>query len=71
MKNILFVLLAVCSVSTFAFGGECNNGACYSQPRKVVTSTRTVVREVIKLPRRVVTGCANGSCYSRTVTRVR
>ena len=71
MKNILFVLFAMITLSTFAFGGECNNCVRLSQPRKVVTSTRTVVRETVKLPRRFVNGCVNGSCYSRTVTKVR
>jgi hypothetical protein len=72
MKNIVMALMLMLGFATVSFAGECANGTCkVVQPRRVVTTTKTVVRETVKLPRRVVTGCTNGTCSSRTVTRVR
>jgi hypothetical protein len=71
MKNIFIALIIVCGICQMSFGGECLNGVC-NLPRKTVTLTKTVVRETVRLPRRVVTGCTNSCrCNSRTVTRTR
>ena len=52
-----------------------NNLRCSTHPDQFVVPasvTKTVVRETVKLPRRVVTGCTNSCrCNSRTVTRTR
>lgn len=71
MKNFIIALMLVVGFSGFSMAGDCVNGSCSVQPRRVVTVTKNVVRETVRLPRRVVTGCTNSSCYSRTVTRVR
>lgn len=70
MKNIIIALVLVCSMISFSHAGECVSGVCV-QPRNVVTVTKNVVRETIRLPRRVISGCNNGSCRSRTVTVIR
>jgi len=71
MKNvILAALFALCSMSV-SFAGQCSNGSCSVQPRKVVTVTKSVVRETVSVPRRVFNRCTGSSCYSRTVTRVK
>lgn len=70
MKNCFLALLFIFSASSLSYAGECNNGYCV-QPRKVVTVTKSVVRETVRLPKRVVSGCVNGVCRSRNVTVVR
>lgn len=70
MKNIIVALVLVCGMINFSHAGECASGVCV-QPRKVVTVTKNVVRETVRLPRRVITGCNNGTCRSRSVTVVR
>jgi hypothetical protein len=71
MKNLIVALMIVFGMASLSFGGDCANGIC-SLPRKTVSVTKTVVRETVKLPRRVVTGCTNSCrCNSRTVTRTR
>jgi len=70
MKNVILGLTLMFTFIGFANGGECVSGYCV-QPRKVVTVTKNVVRETVRLPRRVISGCTNGSCRSRTVTVVR
>lgn len=70
MKNVILALIVCVSSSAFVFAGECCNGVCV-QPRKVVSVTKTVVRETVRLPRRVFNSCTNGSCRSRSVTVVR
>lgn len=70
MKNVLVAAVLVFGLVGVSYAGECNSGVCV-QPRKVVTVTKTVVRETVRLPRRVVAGCVNGICRNRTVTVVR
>lgn len=70
MKNIIIAAGLLVGLVGISYGGECNNGVCV-QPRRVVTVTKSVVRETVRLPRRVVTGCTNGVCRSRSVTVVR
>lgn len=74
MKNIIaaLVMIVVLLSSGVSFAGECGPAGCLvAAPRKVVTFSKTVVRETVRLPRRVVTGCTNGVCRSRNVTVVR
>lgn len=70
MKNIVIAAGLFISLVGISYAGECNSGACV-QPRKVVSVTKTVVRETVRLPRRVVNSCTNGACRSRSVTVVR
>lgn len=70
MKNIIAALVLVCGMINFTHAGECASGVCV-QPRRVVVVTKNVVKETVRLPRRWVSGCANGSCRSRSVTVVR
>jgi len=70
MKNIIIAASLAFGLFGVSYGGECNNTTC-TQPRKVVTLTKNVVREVVRLPRRVYNGCTNGVCRSRSVTIVR
>lgn len=70
MKNIVIAAVLAFGLVGASYAGQCNDCAC-AQPRKVVSVTRNVVREVVRLPRRVVTGCTNGVCRSRSVTVVR
>lgn len=70
MKNVLIAAVLAFGLVGVSYAGECNSGVCV-QPRKVVSVTKTVVSETVRLPRRVVTGCTNGVCRSRSVTVVR
>lgn len=70
MKNVVFALMLVIGFASLSYAGNCSNGTCTAPPRRVVTVTKNVVRETVRLPRRVLGSCVNGSC-SRTVTRVR
>lgn len=63
----LIVILSFCATTS---AGECTSGSCV-QPRKVVSVTKNVVRETVRLPKRLHNSCANGVCRSRTVTAVR
>lgn len=72
MKNVVFFLVIAFSLSSVSFAGDCQSGNCaVARGRKVVTVTKSVVRETVVLPKRIVSGCANGVCRSRTVTIVR
>lgn len=74
MKNFVIAALLLLTLTSISFAGEsCSNGVCV-QPRKVVSTTRTVVRDAVRLPKRVfgsLNTCTNGSCRSRNVTVVR
>lgn len=70
MKNVVFALMLVIGFASLSYAGNCSNGTCAAPSRRVVTVTKNVVRETVRLPRRVLGSCVNGSC-SRTVTRVR
>jgi hypothetical protein len=72
MKNIVLFLVVALSLSSVSFAGDCQSGNCLIvRGRKAVTVTKSVVRETVILPKRIVSGCANGVCRSRTVTVVR
>ena len=71
MKNYVFTSLVFFGLTGFSFGGDCTNGLCNRASGRVLSSTKSVVREVVRLPRKVVNGCTNGKCSSRSVTRVR
>lgn len=71
MKNYFYVPMLMVALSGFSFAGDCANGFCNRPSGRVLGATKTVVREVVRLPRRVVSGCVNGRCNSRSVTRVR
>lgn len=70
MKNIIAALVLVCGMFNLSSAGECASGFC-AQPRRVVVVTKNVVKETVRLPRRVVSGCTNNTCRSRSVTVVR
>lgn len=71
MKNYIFTSLVFFGLTGFSFGGDCTNGFCNRASGRVLSTTKTVTKEVVRLPRRVVSGCTNGKCSSRSVTRVR
>jgi hypothetical protein len=71
MKNFVLSTLIVLGMTGFSFGGECTNGFCTRPVARVLSSTKTVVKEVVKVPRRIVSGCVNGRCNSHSVTRIR
>lgn len=70
MKNVMIAVALMMGMVTFSYGGECSSGVCV-KPRRVVTVTKNVVKETVRFPRRVVNGCTNGVCRSRSVTVVR
>lgn len=70
MKNIIIAAGLFVGLFSTSHGGECNGNACVV-PRRVVTVTKSVVRETVRLPRRVYNSCSNGFCHSRSVTVVR
>lgn len=70
-KIIMIAALSTVTWAGFSFGGECAGGFCNRPSGRLLSVTKTVTKEVVRLPRRVVTGCANGKCTSRSVTRVR
>ena len=70
MKSALLAIMLVLGFSSFSNASNCSNGTCSAAPRRVVTVTKNVVRETVRLPRRVLGACVNGVC-NRTVNRVR
>ena len=72
MKNIVLFLVVALSMSVVSFAGDCQSGNCtVVRGRKVVIVTKSVVRETVVLPKRIVCGCANGVCRTRNITVVR
>lgn len=71
MKIFISTIVTFIGLAGFSFGGECTNGFCTRSSGRVLSATKTVTREVVRLPRRVVSNCVNNRCYSRHVTRVR
>jgi hypothetical protein len=67
MKTITTAVALFVGLTGFSFGGDCANGFCNRPSGRVLS----VTKEVVRLPRRVVTGCTNGKCTSRSVTRIR
>jgi hypothetical protein len=70
MTKFILSLIVIFSFCTTTSAGECTSGSCV-QPRKVVSVTKNVVRETVRLPKRVYNNCTNGVCRSRNVTVVR
>ena len=67
MKNIIVAcLIFFCVLTGFSFGGDCANGFCKRPSGRVLSTTKSVVKEAVKVPSRVVT-----TLNSRRVTRVR
>ena len=66
MKNYVFASLVFFGLTGFSFGGDCTQGFCNRLSGRVLSSTKSVVREVVRVPGKVVT-----SLNSRRVTRVR
>lgn len=71
MKNFFIAMIAFATMTGFSFGGDCTNGFCNRPSGRVLSATKTVAKEVVRLPRKVVSSCVNGKCYSRTAPRVR
>jgi hypothetical protein len=72
MKNIVLFLVVALSIPALSFAGDCQSGNCaVVRGRKVVIVTKSVVRETVVLPKRIVSGCANGVCRTRNVTVIR
>ena len=71
MRGFVLSLIIVLGMVSCSFAGECSNGQCNLVPRRVVSVTRSVVRETVRLPKRAVNSCTNGVCRSRSVTVVR
>ena len=70
MRNAIVALVMFFSMVSFSFAGDCSNGQCNLQSRKIVTTTKTVVRNTAAPVRRlfVAPSCSNGTCRSRSVT---
>ena len=67
MKNIIVAcLIFFCVLTGFSFGGDCANGFCKRPSGRVLSTTKSVVREVVRMPSKVV-----NNPNSRRVTRVR
>ena len=66
MKNIVLCLVCFYGLTGFSFGGDCTQGFCNRASGRVLSSTKSVVREVVRVPRKVVT-----NLNSNRVTRVR
>lgn len=66
MKTALFASLVFFGLTGFSFGGDCTNGFCNRPSGRVLSTTKSVVKEVVRVPRGVVT-----TLNSRRVTRVR
>lgn len=71
MKYFAIFFVTVVGLSGFSFGGDCTSGFCNRPAGRVLSATKTITKEVVRVPRRVVSGCTNGKCTSRSVTRVR
>lgn len=66
MKDYVFASLVFFGLTGFSFGGDCANGFCKRPSGRVLSTTKSVVREVVRLPSKVVHNMNN-----RRVTRVR
>jgi len=71
MKNFALSVLIILSMTGFSFAGECTNGLCNRPAERIVAPSKVVAKEVVKTPRRIVSGCLNGKCNSKSVVRVR
>lgn len=70
MQNAMIVLMVFFSMISFSHAGDCVNGNCNLQSRKIVTTTKQVVRNTTYPIRRVFSGpsCSNGTCRNRSIT---
>lgn len=71
MKSFMIAVLLLSGMAGFSFGGDCTNGFCNRPAGRVLSSTKTITKEVVRVPRQVLGNCVNGRCNSRSVTRVR
>lgn len=66
MKNFMIVAILFAGMTSYSYAGETCNGNCSVRPsRRVVTATKNIVRETVKLPRKLINGCVNGVCRHR------
>jgi hypothetical protein len=63
MKNIILSFVCVCCLSGFSFGGDCTSGFCSRPSGRILSSAKTITKEVVRVPRRIVSGCVNGKCH--------
>lgn len=63
MKNFMIVFVAFIGLTGFSFGGDCTSGFCNRPSGRVLSATKSVAREVVRLPRKVVSKCVNGRCH--------
>lgn len=71
MKTFTICCVAIVGLTGFSFGGDCTHGFCNRPVARVLSSTKTVTKEVVRVPRQTLGNCVNGRCNSRSVTRVR
>lgn len=71
MKNFMIAVVLLSGMAGFSFGGDCANGFCNRPAGRVLSSTKTITKEVVRVPRQTLDNCVNGKCYSRYRTRVR
>ena len=71
MKTFIFPLCIMLGMTGFSFANDCANGFCSRPVERVLSSTKVVTKEIVRVPRRVISGCVNGRCNSRVVNRVR
>lgn len=66
MKDYVFASLVFFGLTGFSFGGECTNGFCKRSSGRVLSTTKSVAKERVRVAPKVVAGL-----NSRRVTRVR
>jgi hypothetical protein len=71
MKNFMITTLFFIGMTGFSFGGNCANGFCNRPSGRIVAAPKTITKEVVKVPRRIVSGCVNGKCNSKSVVKVK
>lgn len=69
--NLLLIPMLILSLTGFSLAGECTHGLCNRPSGRTLLTTKTITKEVVRLPRKVVNGCVNDRCNSRSVIRVR
>ena len=63
MKTFIIAVVTCLGLTGFSFGGDCTSGFCSRPVGRVLSTTKTVTREVVRLPVKVVTKCVNGRCH--------
>jgi hypothetical protein len=64
MKNIVMMIVLACW-GGFSFGADCSNGFCNRSNTPVLSTTRHVVRNVVRTPSKLISKCVNGKCRTR------